>query len=231
MATQTNPYYSNPYAIQGVSGYQPNTYYNNHGESMKKKTIPQQIDETDISGITGAASEAPNIGGAISVGTEALGLGVQMYQQGKAISDANIGNMTQQDQYNPYYKTVYEKQATPEEFSKGASANRTMGYVGKGASVGATIGSIIPGVGTAIGAGAGALIGAGVGLVQGEAAKKKREEFEAAQKNRYKNYIGAQNTYYDNFDKQNMASAQNRSLGMRGQNYIPAYNSSIYGFV
>jgi len=43
----------------------------------------------------------------------------------------------------------------------------TMNLAMKGAAAGATIGSIIPGVGTIIGAAAGGIIGAGTGLVQG----------------------------------------------------------------
>jgi hypothetical protein len=263
MAT-TNPYYSNPYAIQNVSGYQPNLYYNSAvqgsynggqigqsqmvmpggGRGMMYDSGGQKVGMTTAEEAKDFNDKNPNVlggggnadpkkmAGAISAGEDAFALGVSMYQQGHAINSANIGEMTQKDQFNPYYKPVFDKQATPEQFSKEASANRTMGYVGKGAGAGAKIGTLIaPGIGTAIGAGAGALIGAGVGLVQGSAAAKKRDEFESAQKNRYKNYIGAQNTYYDNFDKQNMVSAQNRNLGMRGQNYIPAYNSSIYGFV
>jgi uncharacterized protein YcfJ len=179
----------------------------------------------------GGSVDPKKMAGAISTGEDAFALGVNMYQQGRAIKNANIQEMTQQDQFNPYYKPVFEKQQTPEGLSKEASVDRTMGYIGKGASIGASIGTFVPVIGTAIGAGAGALIGAGVGLVQGHAAKEKRQEFEDAQRNRYRNYIGAQNRYYDNFDKQNMMSAQNKSLGMRGQNYIPAYNSSIYGFV
>jgi hypothetical protein len=237
MAT-TNPYYTNPYAIQSVSGYQPSKQgitYDSGGQKIGMTTAQEAKDFNDKnpSVLSGAPSNPSNIGGIVSVGMDVANLGIDMYQQGAAIGNANIGEMTQQDSYNPYFKPMsFQKQATPEQFSKEASANRTMGYVGKGAGAGAKIGTLIaPGIGTAIGAGAGALIGAGVGLVQGSAAAKKRDEFEAAQKNRYKNYIGAQNTYYDNFDKQNMVSAQNRNLGMRGQNYIPAYNSSIYGFV
>lgn len=50
-----------------------------------------------------------------------------------------------------------------------------------GASSGAAIGSIVPGVGTAIGAGVGAVAGLGVGLVSGHQAKKALEDEEARQ--------------------------------------------------
>lgn len=258
MATKTNPYYIDPYSVQGVSGYQPNSYYNSsssgkhsggyYGESGAGKSTMVDSGDQQVGMTTaeetkdfftknpkffgGGSIDSKKMAGAISAGEDAFNLGVNMYQQGRAIKNADIQEMTQQDQFNPYYKPVFEKQQTPEGLSKEASTDRTMGYIGKGASTGASIGTLIaPGVGTAIGAGAGALIGAGVGLVQGHAAKEKRQEFEDAQRNRYRNYIVAQNRYYDNFDKQNMMSAQNKSLGMRGQNYIPAYNSSIYGFV
>lgn len=49
---------------------------------------------------------------------------------------------------------------------------QTMGLVGKGASMGAAVGSVIPGVGTLIGAGAGAIAGLGTGLLKAKKSKK-----------------------------------------------------------
>jgi outer membrane lipoprotein SlyB len=49
---------------------------------------------------------------------------------------------------------------------------QTMNLVGKGASTGAAIGSVIPGVGTVIGAGVGAVAGGIIGLAKGGKAKK-----------------------------------------------------------
>src|SRR5690242_2271933 len=46
----------------------------------------------------------------------------------------------------------------------------------KGAGTGATVGSVIPGVGTAIGAGAGALFGLGSAIIQGAQAKKANKQ-------------------------------------------------------
>jgi hypothetical protein len=47
----------------------------------------------------------------------------------------------------------------------GLSVGGVLGDMGKGASIGATLGSIVPGVGTAIGAGAGAVIGGAADLI------------------------------------------------------------------
>lgn len=52
----------------------------------------------------------------------------------------------------------------------------TMNLMSKGASTGAAVGSVIPGVGTLIGAGAGAVIGGAVGLVKAGKARKLQDK-------------------------------------------------------
>lgn len=221
---------TNPYAAGGQQGMNP-------GQSPAQELINSNNSGDSLGGLNGEAApsklNASNVGGAVSAGIGVAGFGMDIYNDASSLQKTDPNKLAIHDNYNPYMNPgSFQQQQTPYDLSKAKSANNTWNYVGKGAGLGAQIGTMIePGIGTAIGAGVGALAGGAAGLITGAERGEKRKEFEAIQQQRQKSYVGAQNRYYDILSTQNQMAAQNKSLGMRGQNNIPIYNASIYGYM
>jgi len=98
-----------------------------------------------------------------------------------------------QGDYNSYLDNYSLQNARRE-----ANTN-TVGLIGQGAGLGASIGSaIMPGLGTAVGAGTGALIGGGIGIVSG---RKRRNNYRDARMEANQEY----DKYVDSFNRSNQS--------------------------
>lgn len=218
------PYYQNQYQNQGQAGYQPGqqtSSYQNTGAFAQ----PQGDVEMSRGQVT-----AGKVAAGLGAGFQVAGTVADISQDLRATSKFDVNQSLPGQVYNPRSAPpVYTEQATPEEISKGTGGRAALKYAGKGAATGAAVGSLFGPVGTLVGGAAGAIGGAIAGVFKGKKAKKKRAEFEKRQEQQREQYTTALTRYYDIQNQSRQQTARSQSLGQRGQNLAPLYNSSIYG--
>lgn len=217
-----------------------NTYNINDGSAMGQVN-PAGIPNAPIGGyspgtastpITPVEQEGNGYMPYVAAGLGAIQTGIEIGQDYNQTNKFNVDEATMNDKYNPYYQPpAFMKQQTPEEISEGTGKRAALNYGMKGASTGASIGTLIaPGVGTLIGAGVGAAAGGVVGAFKGRRAEDLRAEWEQNQKDRFNKYLQADRIHGDVTGTHDRAMAKAKSFSERGINSTPIYNSHVYGF-
>jgi len=202
-----------------------NTYKGGQESILNKEVVKDKgRDWKKISG---------NIAGYAGAGLGMVQPIMGMAQDYNAVKNMDVDELLPDEYYNNYEKPgAYDKIELPDELESGAGVRSFMKNAPGAAMAGYNLGNkIAPGIGGLVGGGLG-LIGAGVvsGVV-GADAKGKRYDFQARQDQRYKDYKLANQRYYDKLGTQTRSRAQAQSYAKRGQNVVPYYNASIYGYV
>ena len=225
----------------------------------KTSQIPIQTAGIDPKGVptggtTGATTPQADVGGAITGGLQlvqasaegaAIGannLNEQKKAEGQASIDAANQNSKMAEDVSQSYsagqkinyltaKDIHAK--TAKELKDHKGWKNVLGTTGKGAAAGAMIGSVVPGIGTAIGAAAGAVIGsaaAGIGELFGwrkrkkEAERQKREAEEARKRQAFAV------DYYNQKQTEQLASANDNAAKVQANlNRRSVLNLVAYG--
>jgi len=149
------------------------------------------------------------------------------------VKNVDIDELLPEQSYNPYVlPEAYEEVAVPDSISKGAGNRSFFQNAPETVMSGVKLGNKIGGpIGGAVGGGL-ALIGTAVAAGKiGRDADFKRVNFNARQEERYRDYKQANQQHYDLLGTQTRSRANAKSIAKRGQNVVPYYNSSIYGYV
>ena len=176
---------------------------------------------------------AGNVAGYAGAGLGMVQPIMGMVEDYNTVKKMDVDELLPEEYYNPYEKPgAYDKVELPDELESGAGVRSFMKNAPGAAMAGYNLGNkIVPGIGGLVG-GSLALIGAGaVAGAVGVDAKGKRYDFQARQDQRYKDYKQANQRYYDRLGTQTRSRAQAQSYAKRGQNVVPYYNASIYGYV
>ena len=164
-----------------------------------------------------------NAGAAITTGFQAVGTGLDYYNQMQGIQGIDVQQQNPYQQYSAYSQPdQFQRNAAPEEIAKGTGGRSALNYGGKGATLGMQVGGPL---GAAVGA-VGGVIG---GAIMGGQAKKKRRAWEQRQEELYGNWAGATNRYQSNQRQGQMDLARQQQFTQRGANTIPYFNQSLYG--
>ena len=175
-------------------------------------------------------------------GTMAATQATQAAATGSAIGSAvgslaknpNVYALAAQYGGNLIKKGADDKDATT--WNRGEAIGDILGTAGKYAGYGATLGTIVPGVGNLVGAGVGAVIGAGVGTYQGLAGRGKARREESIYKEERQRKVDAHNT--DITSNLLTANAKVRAGEMEqktysgydlGRNVVAKYGGMRYG--